>query len=315
MVCNDDSLIVVSLSSLDNLLYAIVYSPYSLCYGIVYTRVPYHVTIGEVNHDEVILLSLDGTYQFVLYLKGAHLGFQIVGSNLRRGNQNTILTLVWSLTTTVEEEGDVRIFFRLCSMQLFLTLLRQILTKRILYVLLGEQDVHTCETGIIWCHAIVLQSRYCLHTLLRHILLSEHNGKFLGTIITEVDKDNHIALLNATIHGTIMNRFNELIGNTLSIALLYCLCHIGCLLTSAVHDKVVTLLNTLPTLVAVHSIETANDRSYGSIILSTHLGDLLYESLSTLRVGITTVHKTVNKRLVFQTIVLAHLYQFEEMVK
>ena len=43
------------------------------------------------------------------------------------------------------------------------------------------------------------------------------------------------------------------------------------------------------------------------------LHHLLDKSFSALRVGVATVHEAVHKRLVFQSIRLAHFYQFEQM--
>ena len=83
----------------------------------------YHISIGEVHHDKVILLGVDGTNELILHLIGTHLRLQVVGSHLRRRNQDTILTLVWCLATTIEEEGNVSVLLRLSGVQLLLALL------------------------------------------------------------------------------------------------------------------------------------------------------------------------------------------------
>ena len=179
MVGNDDSLVVVGLSCLDNVLDTVVNSPNGLGNGIVNTSVTYHITIGEVNNDEVVLVLVDSCHQLVLYFISRHLRLQVVGGYLWRRNQNTVLALERLLATTVEEEGDVSILLCLGSMQLLLALTREVFTKGVFDVLFGEQDVYTSERSVVWSHAIVLQSGDGLHALLLHILLSEHNGELL----------------------------------------------------------------------------------------------------------------------------------------
>ena len=271
MVGNDDSLVVVSLSSLDYVLHAVVNSPYSLSNSVVDTSVTNHITVSKVNYDEVVLSLVDSSNQLILNLEGAHLRLQVVGSNLRRRNQDTILTLVWSLTTTIEEECYVSILLSLSSVQLLLALLAQILTQSVLNVLLREQDVYTLEVCIVWSHAVVLQARDSLHALLWHILLSQCDGHLLSTVVTEVDEDNNITLFYATVNCCIVDWLDELIGNALVIALLHSSNHISALLTSTVYNQVVTLFYALPTLIAVHSVETTYDACDSSLIVGTNL--------------------------------------------
>ena len=78
MVGNDDSLVVVSLSSLNHVAHAVVYGVYSLCNGVVDASVSHHVAVGKVYHDKVILLCVDGSHQFVFHLICAHFGLQVV---------------------------------------------------------------------------------------------------------------------------------------------------------------------------------------------------------------------------------------------
>ena len=110
-----------------------------------------------------------------------------------------------------------------------------------------------------------------------------------------------------------MDRLDELVSNTVSIALFYGLHHISSLLTSTVDNQVITFLHALPTLITVHRIETTYDRSDSCVVVGANLSNLLDEALTTLGVCITTVHETVNERLVLQTIVLTYLNEFEQV--
>ena len=315
MVGNDDRLVVVGFGCFDDLLHAVVDSPYCLGDGVIDTCVTHHVTVGEVHHDEVVLVLVDGCHQFVLYLEGTHFRFQVVGSYLGRRNEDAVLTLEGSLATTIEEEGDMCVFLCLSSMQLFLSLFAEILAEGILNILFGEEDVNTLEVGIVGSHTVVLQSWDGMHTLLRHILLGQCDGHLLGAVVAEVDENDDIALLDTTVHTAVVDRFDKLVGNSIFITLLHGLHHIGRLLAGAVDDEVVALFDTLPTLVAVHRIETAYDRGDGSIIVSTYLRYLLNETFTRVRVGIATVHIAVYEHLVLQTVGLANLDELEQMVE
>ena len=78
----------------------------------------YHVRVGEVHYDEVILIFLDVLHELVLNLRSRHLWLQVVCSHLRTCHKHTLLILVWSLTTTIEEECNMRILLSLSSMEL-----------------------------------------------------------------------------------------------------------------------------------------------------------------------------------------------------
>ena len=122
MIGNDDSLVACSLGSLDDFTYTVVNSPYRFGNCIVDTCMANHITIGEVDNDEVVFVFLDGSNEFVFDLIGTHLRLQVVGSHLRTRYQDAVLTLEWFLTSTVEEEGYVCIFLGLCRMQLLFAL-------------------------------------------------------------------------------------------------------------------------------------------------------------------------------------------------
>ena len=82
MVGNDEHLIVASLGSLNYIVAAEIDGLDSLPDGWLDTCMTYHVAIGEVAGNEVVLLRLDSIDELVLHDEGRHLGLQIVGSNL-----------------------------------------------------------------------------------------------------------------------------------------------------------------------------------------------------------------------------------------
>ena len=175
--------------------------------------------------------------------------------------------------------------------------------------------MNTLEAGIIRRHTIVLQAGDGLHALLRHILLRQHNSQLLGTVVTVVEEDNHVTLLDGTVHLAIVDRQDELVCYTLVIAVLHGSHHILSLLALGAYQQVIGSLHTFPTLVTVHGIETAYNAGNGGI---THLGalgcNLLNETLTALGVGITTVHKAVYKGILY-VVFLTNLNQFEQMIQ
>ena len=105
------------------------------------------------------------------------------------------------------------------------------------------------------------------------------------------------------------------VGDALVVALLHGLHHVGALLALTLHEQVVSLFHTLPALVAVHGIEAAHDAGNMCVVLGTYVAHLLDESLTALRIGVATVHEAVDEGLVFQSVGLTHLDEFEQMVE
>src|SRR5574344_35477 len=79
VVGNNDSFVTGLLGCLDDLFHTVVYCPYSFCDGIVNACMAYHVTICEVDYDEIVLIVLDSSYQFVFYLISTHLTIDYLG--------------------------------------------------------------------------------------------------------------------------------------------------------------------------------------------------------------------------------------------
>jgi len=198
--------------------------------------------------------------------------------------------------------------------QLALALSAQVFTQCILYILLIEEDMYTGERSIVRSHAVVLESGDCVHTSLGHILLSQDYGQLLGTVVTVVEEDYHVALLDSTINSGIMDGFYKFVGHSFVVAFLHSLYHIGSLLAFTAHEQVVSHLHTLPTFVAIHSIVTTNDRGYMTGTLCTVGCQFFNESLTALGVGVASVHKAVDEGIL-DAIFLRDVAQFVQVVK
>ena len=153
-----------------------------------------------------------------------------------------------------------------------------------------------------------------VHALLGHILLGQHCGDFLCTVVTIIEEDNHVAFLYAAIHVGIHNRLYELIGDIVVIRFLHCSLHVGSLFTYAVYELVISNLYAIPTLVTVHGIITAYDRGYNARALLAMLLQVVDKAFSALRVGVTTIHETVQVH-VLQSIFLGYVAQGKYVFK
>ena len=199
-------------------------------------------------------------------------------------------------------------------MQLALAVLAEILAESVFHVLLGEEYVHALEFGIIGSHAVILQTLDGVHTLFGHILLGEHLGELLGAVVAEVDEDYHIALLDGTVYGRVDDRLYKLVGHAVGVALLHGLNHVGGFLALALDEQVVSLFHAVPSLVAVHGVEAADDAGDVSAVGCAGVSNLLDKSGSALGVGVATVHEAVYEGLV-QAILLGDFNQLEEVVE
>ena len=149
-----------------------------------------------------------------------------------------------------------------------------------------------------------------MHTLFRHILLSQHYCQLFCTVVTIVEEDNYITFFNSSIEVTIYNRLDEFIRYTFVIRLLHSLNHISGNFTFTVYQQIISYLHTFPTFITVHCIETAYNRSNLTCRLFTMCSQLLNKALAALRVSITAIHEAVNESIV-NTIFFCNIAKFE----
>jgi hypothetical protein len=79
---------------------------------------PDHVGIGVIQHDQVVSVGADRLHRLIRQFRRRHLGLEVVGRNLRRGNHDAVLAAIRLLLAAVEEIGDVRVLLRLRHSQL-----------------------------------------------------------------------------------------------------------------------------------------------------------------------------------------------------
>src|SRR5919106_2045583 len=100
----------------------------------------YHIRIGKIAYDHVILLTVDGLHQLVCDRISAHLGLEIIGHNMRRRYQDPVFPLEHPFFSAVEEKGHMGVFLRLRDPQLLETPLCDPFSKYMAQVLRREHD-------------------------------------------------------------------------------------------------------------------------------------------------------------------------------
>ena len=148
-----------------------------------------------------------------------------------------------------------------------------------------------------------------------HILLRQHDGPLLRPVVAVVEEDDHVALLDRTVHAAVVDGLDELVRHALVIAVLHGLGHIGGLMALAADEQVVGRLDTFPALVAVHRIEAAHDAGDGSARhLAALLRELPDEALAAARIRVAAVHEAVHERIL-DAVPSGDVHQGEQVIQ
>ena len=129
-------------------------------------------------------------------------------------------------------------------------------------------------------------------------MLSENCGKLFCTVIAVVEEYHNMSGADSAVNLVVDYWLEEFVCNTLGIRLFHSLYNIVGVLPFAIHKKIVSLFQSLPAMVAVHGIVTADDRSDCACALVAMLFDFLKETGSALGVGVASVHEAVKINLV-----------------
>jgi hypothetical protein len=79
---------------------------------------PHHVRIGVVQHDEIEASSLDRGDHALRHFGGGHFGLEIIGRNLRGGDENALLAREGRLPPAIEKIRDMGVFLGLGDTEL-----------------------------------------------------------------------------------------------------------------------------------------------------------------------------------------------------
>ena len=273
-----------------------------------------HVAVGEVQDDDVVLAALNAGLALVGNLVGAHFGLEVVGGNLRAGDDLAVLALAGLLNTAVEEEGHMGVLLGLGNAQLGLAVGGQILAQRVLQLHRRVRDLAVGHRGVVLGHTDIVDLLAAAAALKAgKVVVAEDAGHLTGTIRAEVHEDDGVAVLHAaTLAGD--NGNDELVGHVGGIAGLDGLGSVGGVVALAVDERGVGLLLAVPVVVAVHGVVTSGDRGDLAQPQLVQLGlQVGQEALAAVRVGVTAIHDAVQVD-VLRTHVLGHLQHAEPVV-
>jgi len=105
-------------ASMANLVSTFVSAVFQTGWGL-----PHHIGGSKVAHNKLVLLGFDDLGDLVSDFLCAHLRLQVIGGDLRRGDQMSFFLLELLFHTAVEEEGNVSILLSFSDMCLLKTLL------------------------------------------------------------------------------------------------------------------------------------------------------------------------------------------------
>ena len=257
-----------------------------------------HIRICKVQDNRIKFILIQLCQQCLRNLFGAHFRLQIIGCNLRRRNQNTLLISIRSFHTTVEEEGYMRIFFGFRNAQLVQSMLCQHLTQGILN-LLRRKGYRCGNCCIILRHAHIIYRACALGTCkIREVLIMQRTGNFTRSVRTEVEENHTVTGSDFAIYTVNSKGLNKLIRYACGIGCLYAGSSACSLAALAQHQRFIGTLHALPALVTVHCVIASAD---GSNLAYANLRHALFQLMDIFqccfRTDITSVQKGMHINL------------------
>jgi len=209
------------------------------------------------------------------------------------------------------------VLFGFCYTQLFFAGFCHNFTQGIVDVFLIEKYVYALEGGIVRGHGVVFQAER-LHTVLWHVFLGQYYSELSGSIVAEIEKEHHVAVLNGgqrlALSIRMNNGFYEFIGYSLIVRCLNSLNHVLCFHSFALYQQIVGFFDALPAFVPVHGIVTAHNRGYGPCVSIQVLLQSGYERLTAFGVGVPAVHKAMHKGFLY-VVKLGDFNKLKQMIE
>lgn len=295
MIGSDEENVAVLLSSLENGTDGSISGLNTLDSGLIDTSVANHIGGSEVVHDKIELLLSDALSHLLTDSGSRHLRLEIVGSNTGGGDKLALLAGELLLNTTVEEEGNVSVLLGLGNVALLELLLAKPLSKNVTHVL-GRESNGEGIVGLVLSHGgevSVLGVREVRDD--RAVEVTQELSDLTNTVGTVVEEEEGIVILETTLIAVDNDGLQELVVLTSLVAGLDGSDGVGGSLTLTLDETVQGNGDTLPSLITVHSIVSADNGS--DLTKTNRLGlveKLLHVTSSRLGVGITAVTEEVD---------------------
>ena len=260
VVSTDKHLTVNFFQSVNSASYALVNNFYCFNCCCFHTGMSNHIRVSEVDDNHIIFVGFDRIYQFVTHFVCTHLRFKIVGCYLRGFNQDSVFALVRLFHTTVEEEGNVCIFFCLSDTSLCHVMSCQVLAECVFDLLFYECYQFVSDSFIVIGEAYKSYIQFFLTCETFKIIIAECSCDLTGTVRTEVEEYNGIFILHGCNRFTLFfdnGRQNELICLFCIVGSLYSFCSICSFYAFTLCHCFECQFYTIPTVISIHCIVTS----------------------------------------------------------
>ena len=310
VVRGDEHLSAYFKQRVDNSAHTLVHNLDCLDRSRLHARMADHIGIGEVCDNHVVFSGFDRLDESVADLRRAHLRLQVISRNLGTLDQDPVLTRVRLLHAAVEEEGDMGIFLRLGDSGLGHIVGGKEFSEGIGDLDLRESDLLVGNGYVIVCEAAVEDLLARSSVKLVELVHAEASGDLSCAVRPEVEENDGIAVLNgadwfAVFHGN--RRNDKFIRNAVRIGILYSVNAARCGNAFAQGKRPVSLLDTVPAVVAVHRVIAARNNAD---LADAQLIHLILESLHILNAGLGRRIAPVKEAVyeyIFDSFALCHL--------
>lgn len=194
MVGRDKKNVSVLLARLENVANGLVSLSHTFNGSLVNTSVSDHIRRREIVHDKLELALADTLSNLLTHSGSAHLRLEIVCGDARRGDHIPLFTGELLLDTTVEEKGNVSVFFGLGDVALLDALLSEPFSKNVAHMLRRESNGelvirlvlgHGGDVSVLGVREVWLGGA---------VVVTEQLGDFTDTVRAVVEEEERVSV-------------------------------------------------------------------------------------------------------------------------
>ena len=293
---------------------ALVNSLDSLNCGVENSCVTDHIAVSKVENNNIVLIGLDLLADCVANLVCAHLRLEVKGCNIGGIDKDSVLALKCLFLAAVKEECNVSVFLSFGNSELSLALRSKVFAHCHFKLLGRERNRYVRHGLIILSHTYICQREEAFLSLEAvKFLVNKGSCDLPCTVGAEIEEYNAVVLLDKAVLVD-DSRNDELVSYAVCVGFLHALNGAVSLNALAVDHSSISLLNSVPCEVTVHSVVASHNRCD---IADTELLCLVVNVLDKAHArsygNVTAVHNAVNVNLV-KSLSLCHFKKSEKML-
>ena len=282
-------------------------------------RMSYHIAVGKIEYHYVVLSALDNLASLVAYLIRAHLGLHIESSNLRRVDKYSVFVRIGSFYAAVEEKCYVRILLSFGNSELLDAFLGEILAESVGIMLFLESHLEFAfESSIVSRKGYKERIEPAFLSLkARKVFVYKASRNLSCSVGTVVEEYNAVALADCYNGFSALGNYgrqHKFVGYALVVAVLHSLDGVALEYAFAVNERSVSLGNSVPYIISVHSVKSTAYSSDFTVGKLFHIvGKLLNKALTAYGRYVSSVHKAMYVYLLY-SLLFSHFYKSEKML-